>query len=206
MKFYSSDVVNLARERRIKGDSINRIATELKIPDTTIGRWVKDIKSDSPAFKRSRFKNLEQIKKYQNFFKNFTVSGTSAKLLCSLLYWCEGSKYPSSNFVAFSNSDYRLIKTFSILFKKAFKIDVSKIRIHLQIHSSHDFSEIRTFWSKLLDIPENQFYKPTVTNPMKNMKRLDYKGTCTFKYFDSKILLQITGIFDEFSRRFGEVA
>ena len=202
MNFYSSDIVNIARDRRIKGVSISEISKELNIPDTTIGRWVRDIKSDSLSSVRAKFKNQEQVNKYQSVIKDFVITKTNNKLLCSLLYWCEGSKYPSSNYIAFSNSDYRLVKTFFQLFKKSFEIDVKKVRVHLQIHSNQDYKQIQSFWSSLLNIPRDQFYKPTVTNPTKNMKRLDYKGTCTFKYFDSKILLQITGIFEEFSKKF----
>jgi len=200
MKFYSSDVVNLAREKRIKGNSIRMISRELQISDTTIGRWVKDIKSDSPSYNKNRLKNEDEKQKYNHLFKNLKITEKNAKLLCSLLYWCEGSKYPSSNCIAFVNSDFKLVKTFFQLLKQAFEIDIDKIKIHLQIHSTHDFNEIKKFWSGLLSIPENQFYKPTVTNPTQKMKRLNYKGTCTLKYFDSKILLQITGIFEEFSR------
>ena len=94
-----------------------------------------------------------------------------------------------------------MVNTFFKLLKQAFEIDINKTRIHLQIHSTHDFNEVKKFGSDLLKIPENQFYKPTITNPGNKMKRSDYMGTCTLKYFDLKILLQLTGIFEEFSKK-----
>ncbi|MEI6040033.1 MAG: hypothetical protein WCP93_01645 [Candidatus Berkelbacteria bacterium] len=191
----------MAREKRIKGNSIRKISKELQISDTTIGRWVKDIKSDSLSYNKNRLKNEDEKQKYNHLFKNLKITAKNAKLFCSLLYWCEGSKYPSSNCVTFVNSDFKLVKTFFQLLKQVFEIDNNKVRIHLQIHATHNFEEVRKFWSKLLAIPEEQFYKPTITNPAQKMKRLNYKGTCTLKYFDSKILLQITGIFEEFSNK-----
>lgn len=190
----------------MKGVSVTKISRELKIPDTTIGRWVRDISSDYPSSNRAKLNNLEQKEKYKHILANTRISKNEARLLCSLIYWCEGSKYPSSNFIAFSNSDHRLVRTFLFLFKRAFEVDMRKVRIHLQIHSDHDSDKTRSFWSELLEVPPTQFYKPTVTDPMKKMKRLDYQGTCTLKYFDSKLLLQITGIFEEFAKLFGEVA
>ena len=125
----------------------------------------------------------------------------SAKILASILYWCEGSKYPSSNFVAFSNSDENLVVTFLNLFRLGFKPKESKLKASLQLHTTHNKEEMTSFWSKALKIPKSQFYKPTITKPTKNMKRRDYKGTCTIRYYDVYILLEIMGIFEEFSKK-----
>ena len=63
------------------------------------------------------------------------------------------------------------------------------------------------YWSKMLKIPKKQFHKSTITAPKNKMKRKNYHGTCTIKYYDVKILWQITGLYELLGSRInGEVA
>jgi hypothetical protein len=45
------------------------------------------------------------------------------------------------------------------------------VRVHLQLHQIHDKKEMISFWSKALNIPVKQFYKPTVTKVHNKRKR-----------------------------------
>jgi len=201
MKFYSDDIVQLVRGDRKKGFSIKKLQEKYNIPSTTLSRWLRDINSEATSFKQARIKENILKKKYQNILKDLNVDSDYAKLLVSILYWCEGSKHPAVNFIAFANSDQNLVLTFLKLLRKGFTIKEKKLKVHLQIHSTHSFIKIKKYWSNLLKIPESQFYKPTVTNPTKNMKRRNYYGTCTIKYYDVKLLLQITGLYEQFSNK-----
>ena len=82
------------------------------------------------------------------------------------------------------------------LFRKGFNIDENKLRVHLQLHNTHNKKDATNFWHNLLKINKNQFYKPTITSPGRKMKRKNYMGTCTVKYFDVKLLLNIMGIYE----------
>lgn len=205
MKFHSDDLVLKIRERRKQGISLRGLEKEFGVANTTISRWVRDIYSNEPNFLKSRKRELECKSQFRREVQRLRVDKIGARIFASLLYWCEGSKYPSSSSLAFSNSDTGLVKTFLDLLKKGFDIDEKKLRIHLQLHTTHDKNAIIDFWSKFLKVNRNQFYKPTITVAGKKMKRKNYLGTCTIKYYDVKLLLQITGIFEEFSKKFGEV-
>lgn len=136
-----------------------------------------------------------------NNLNQLNTSKSTLKIWLALLYWCEGSKYPSSTCLTFANSDYLLVKTYFKLLQKAFKIDKNKVKIHLQLHTSHDYEQEGQFWSQLLQIPIAQFYKPTITKPRNLRKRKNYHGTCTIKYFDVKLLLQIIGLYEALGKK-----
>lgn len=208
MKLYNSDIVEKARLARRSGNSLRSIEKKLKVPSSTISKWVRDIEFDNSFYKKARLFERDNKNKFKHLTVNYQIYKDEARILLSLLYWCEGSKYPSTNCVAFSNSDEMMMKTFIELLRKSFDIKEDKLRVRLQLHSTHDINREFKFWSNLLQIPIKQFGKPTITNPTRNMKRLNYRGTCTIKYYDVKLLLNIIGIYESFSERFisGEVA
>ena len=49
-------------------------------------------------------------------------------------------------------------------------------------------------------------YKPTTTRPSHKMKRRRYFGTCTIKYFDVSLLLNLVGLYEAFAQKYGRVA
>lgn len=206
MKFHSDDLVLKIRERRKQGISLRNLEKEFGIANTTISRWVRDIYSKEPNFLKARISELAYKSQFRPEVQQLRVDKTSARILASLLYWCEGSKYPASNQLAFSNSDATMVKTFLELLRKGFTISEKNLRVHLQLHTTHNVKAVTKFWSKLLNIGKGKFYKPTLTKPTKSMKRRNYVGTCTIKYYDVKLQLQITGIFETFASKFGEVS
>lgn len=203
VKFYKEDIVKRARILRRQGLSGNEIAKKLGVNnDSTVLRWCHNIISDNAYHLRFQEIYREARNKNKRLVKSLKLSEDLAKILAGLLYWCEGSKYPSSNFVAFSNSEPELVKTFLLLFRLGFSPKEEKIRASIQIHTTHNKEEILNFWSNLLKIPQSQFYKPTITCPTKNMKRVDYKGTCTVRYYDFLLLHELMGIYNEFGSKF----
>jgi transcriptional regulator with XRE-family HTH domain len=202
MKFYSSEIVEKVREERRKGLSLRKLEELFHISNTTISLWVRDIESKHPASMFARKREKEWRDKLKNIGSDYKINQINAQILVSLLYWCEGSKYPTTNNVSFANSDFALVKTYLALLRIGFHIDEKKFRVRLQIHTTHNYQELLNFWSKLLTIPENQFEKPTITNPTKNMKRQNYRGTCTIKYYDVKLQLSIMGLYEAFASRF----
>jgi hypothetical protein len=200
-KFYPDTTVQKARELKKKGVSAAEISRRLNIGDTTILRWCDDILSGNPYHLYAQKLQDKAKEKSIGLVRSIKLTGESAKILASILYWCEGSKYPSSNFVAFSNSDVSLVTTFLNLFRLGFQPKENKLKASLQLHTTHNKEKITSFWSKILQIPKSQFYKPTITKPTKNMKRRNYIGTCTIRYYDVYLLLEIMGIFEEFSKK-----
>ena len=198
MKPYSSLFVDRIRELRKKGTSLGKLGKQFNIPSSTISRWVRDIDSQQKIYINARAQETLLKNQFISTVETFKITKESAQMLASFLYWCEGSKYPSSNCVAFSNSDPAMIKTFIELLNTGFSMDQNKIKVLLQVHSTHNYQEVLAFWSNLLNIPSGQFYKPTITHPTKNMKRRNYQGTCMIKYYDVKLLISLMGIYENF--------
>ena len=205
--FHDQAIVQRVRTERKKGTSIKKLGSQFGIPETSVSRWIRDIPSQVKIFNNARDKENSLKLELQELTSQLNVDENMARIFVGLLYWCEGSKYPANTGVAFANSDHRLVKTFLELLRKGFKIQESKIKIHLQLHSTHPQQKITKFWSTLLQIPLNQFYKPTITAPTRKRKRLNYKGTCTIKYFDVKLVLRIMGLYEGLANKYsnGEV-
>lgn len=201
MKFYDNKIVKKIREARCNGASLRDLGRKFKISNSTISRWVHDIPSKEKLFLKSRELEERNKNKFRASVDKIKLDKVSSKILAAILYWCEGSKYPATNFVAFSNSDCKLVKSFLELMRLGFDLDENKFRVHLQLHTTHSEAVMIKFWSELLNIPKEKFYKSTITKPTKRMKRIDYKGTCTVRYYDVKILFQLTGVFNEFANK-----
>ncbi|MCX6723048.1 MAG: hypothetical protein NT094_03175 [Candidatus Staskawiczbacteria bacterium] len=201
MKFYTKDVVERARKLKRSGAKTNEIVKELGITKDTLLRWCVDI----PSSNLNHLRHQKIKTKFKNFgIKNtekLVINKTTAKIFASLIYWCEGARYANCNCVDFANSDINLIKTFLKLFRLGFNPKEEKFRIHLQLHTTHDKKEITSFWSSLLNIPESQFQKPTITKPLAKMKRINYRGTCTVRYYDFAIFNEIVGTYESFSKK-----
>jgi len=207
VRFYTIDIVELARKDRLKGLTAREISKKLGVPDTTISRWIRDIPFDNWQFKRA--KQAVRLEKSRYADINFSIfdNENNARVLASLLYWCEGSKYPASSYVGFANSDPNLVRFFLYLLRRGFCLDEEKLNVNLQLHTTQDEAELKLFWSTLLSIDESRFYKSTITDPTRKRKRRNYMGTCTVKYHDVKLLHQITGIWESLiARNYGGVA
>jgi len=200
-KFYQESTVKKVRKLREKGASAAEIARRFNIGNTTISRWCSDIPSKNAYHLYAQNLRNEATKKSTGLIKDIKITKERAKILASILYWCEGAKYPSTNFISFVNSDIGLIKTFLKLFRVGFHPNESKLRVSLQLHTTHNKEKMTSFWSSILKIPKSQFYKATITKPTKNMKRMNYKGTCTVRYYNVYLLLEMIGIYQEFSRK-----
>lgn len=209
-KYKDQDIIK-AKELRKRGRySFAHLQRLTGIPATTIRNWCGDdymgTRWDTLLVtnerKRQELKSSEVgvIDSIEN------INPVNAKVFASLIYWCEGSKYPATNKLDFVNSDPTLVKLYVALLRKAFIIDESKWRIHLQIHDIHNFEEVKSYWSNLLNIPKSQFIKPTITKANGGKHRREYWGTCAVRYYDFRIQLKLIGIYEAFVRRFGEVA
>jgi len=205
MKKYQDEEIEKAKKLRNKHNySFATLQKITGIPATTIRNWCKDdflgTRWDtlliSNERKRQKIK-LSEIKSVNSFKR---INKKTAKILAAILYWCEGSKYPSTNKMDLTNSDPKLLKIFLKLLRTSFNLDESKFRVKLQIHDTHDFEKIKKYWSKILSIPQSQFMKPTITKPTGRKHRKEYFGTCTVRYHDYKLQLKLIGIYEEFAK------
>lgn len=206
MRIYSEEVVQRARELRRKNFSYRKIGRRLGVSDSTIRKWCFDITGGEGRslreVKRNERLRKQLFDKGKNFIRKMKVTPISqeqARLLASTLYWCEGSKYPVETRVNFVNSNRQMMQTFIYLLRKGFSLDEEKFRVHLQVHDYHDLKKIKEYWSRLLKIPKDQFLKPTVTKPTGSRHRNQYRGTCTLRYYDYRVLLTLIAIYENFA-------
>jgi len=207
MKKYTKNFIRKVKEaRKSEKLSFSELGKIYKVPKHTIGDWCKGIFSNKSEM--LKINNERRRKKIKNSGTKIVPSVCSigknqAKLFAAVLYGCEGSKYPAHNGMAFANSDPGLVSAFLKLLRKGFVLQEKKLKVHLQIHTTHNFIKVRKFWSKLLSIKEDRFIKPTITPPTGKKHRLNYIGTCTLRYGDYRVQLELLGIFEEFTRKFG---
>ena len=203
MQRYPAHFVNQARRLASDGLSYKKIALRLNISSSQISTWCNGLSEGShlSTIKTHQARRKLLITSGKETLKNFRMNQNDTKIFCGILYGCEGSKYPASNGVALTNADPNLILCFLTLFRKAFDMNEKKLRVHLQVHNNQNYQKIVSYWSSVLDIPEMQFYKPTITEPHGRKHRDKYLGTCTVKYYDYKLQLQLIGIFEAFMRK-----
>ena len=195
------EVVERARELRKKQFSFNEIGKQLRISNSTIRSWCYDLginRHESLRINNEFRRRKISMQDWGNVPSISLILPSQARIFASLLYGCEGSKYPSTGFVAFVNSDPNLVRAFIKLLRKGFILDENKFRVQMQVHNTHDYLALVEYWSKLLVIPPNKFLKPTTTTPRGKMRRQNYLGTISLRYIDNKIQLRLLGIFEKF--------
>lgn len=213
---YSSNLINEALRLRRKGYSYEEISKKIKIAKSSAYLWCKKIILNQKAKERIRKRlaigmvkakkvlksRRDKIKKEIIDKANFYISKLKSnkeinKLLCSFLYWAEGEKTTTS--MVFINSNSTMILTFLTLFRSSFALDEKKFRCLVHIHEYHNNDEIKKYWSNITKIPIDQFSKSYLKPHTKKRIRDDYKGTISIRYYDYKIALELSFIYNRFA-------
>lgn len=202
---------------RSRGFSLSEIANKFNVAKSTVSSWVKGIKLNDEAIARIEKRSEKGVQKAlltnkikrENVLKEIELltklnidsihfDKNIHKLLCALLFWCEGEKRFS--YVAFINSDPILTGTFLKLLRSSFEIDERKFRLCLHLHSYHNEEKQKKFWSKITGISQKQFYKVYKKNNGNKNVRENYPGCASIRYYDYKIALELGSIYKYFSR------
>ena len=164
---------------RKAGKTYAQIREQFHIPKSTLSIWlgkkypgVFDRKAQLKHLKRIRLLSAETIRngriarniipaeKGRAVAKIVPIEDvTVLKSLLAMLYWAEGSKYEGVGGLKFVNTDPRLALLYLSLLRSCFPIDEKKLRIRLHVHHYHDKKKALKFWSKLLNVPQSQFWK-----------------------------------------------
>lgn len=210
---YSIEMKERARAMRSSGQSLNEIISELKIAKNTLLSWTKAVGLTEEGIKRKQkhyelIANVNKqhwdqkradrqqkiIESVDSYFEGLHLSPEWGKILCALLYWCEGAKRKESR-LTFVNSDPEMLQFFLILLRKEFNLDNSKFRVLVHLHAYHDEKIEQRFWSRVLDVPLNQFSKAyQKKNTMKRIRN-GYHGCVSLRYLDVKIALELQEIY-----------
>jgi hypothetical protein len=197
-----------AQRLRAAGLSYKFIAKKLHLSVSSAYLYTKAV----PLTKRSKQKLLNAAdrarakgreKRLDNLLKSYVLLKISAeksvvpilrkssnetwKFICSLLYWCEGSKPQAMSQLTFTNSDPALMAFYLHSLRKAFVLDETKFRVQLHLHEYHDANKQTRFWSKITSIPISQFNRPYLKPHTGNRQRTNYPGCASIRYHDAKI-------------------
>ena len=208
MKKLISKRLEAVRLRKM-GHSLNEVADKLDVSKSSASYWLRDIalsprakdrlskkikRGQIIAAENKRENTQNKINEYFNeaakVLKNKEISNIDKKIICSLVYWCEGAKDLRSG-VQFANSDPYLAKLFVQLLRENYKIDDKKFHACVHIHSYHNPKTQIDYWSNVTGIPKSQFFKPYLKkNSGKNI-HADYQGCISIRYNDVNVSRQL---------------
>lgn len=210
---------NKALRLRSKGYSYSQISQTLNISKDTAFVWTKDIdlsvtakarlqKRINDSYERSKKAQLlsreQKIaiihKDEEKVLEEVSFTHSTQRLLCAMLYWCEGSKDPER--VAFTNSDPQVIKTFLTLFRQSFHPIEGKFRVVMHLHDYDDEGTQKLFWSRVTQIEEYQFSKTYRKSHSGKVKRQDYAGCVCIRYYDTVVAQRLLILAKEYMKLF----
>lgn len=185
---------------RKKGYSLNELHRRFKISKGNLSIWLRDIELSTRAQKRlltkitngqyigakkRREKTLLTEKEYfidsLKEIKGLSITENYSRLICGVMYWCEGTKNPRGG-MTFINSDPAVIRKFLFLLRKSFSIDERKFHPCIHLHAYHDVKKQLDFWSKITHINKDQFIKSYIKPNTGKRIRENYQGCISLRY------------------------
>lgn len=166
---------------RKTGKSIKKIATILGVSVSIVSVWCRGVElteqqKEKLKRRKIRVRHLRRLAKQSHLAKISRVkklledakaeirplSKQELFLTGLALYWAEGFKSIKEGRLGFCNSDPKMIKFIIKWFEKVLKIKKENFILRTEFNETHKDreEEIKHFWSKLTDIPLNQFEKP----------------------------------------------
>lgn len=198
---------NEAVLRRIRGETIPDIAGKLHVSKASVSLWTRDIAIPKRTLRVMRERQMKNRllahearrrgtkdklaaaeREARQRFMQKNIDRREALLLCSLLYWCEGSKSKNDTEFTFTNAEPLMIRGFLSLFRTAFPdADPKKLRVNMHLHEYHDERRQRKFWSRVTGIPEAQFTKTFWKAHTGKTTRKGYPGCVHVRYYDVRV-------------------
>jgi len=218
-QIYSEKIKKAVKLERIKGKTYRELTQTFGIPKSTLSFWFGETLGH-PFDRAGQIKHLARIrplahvaiqKRIQNEhevlrikiakeIKQYPIENVGTlKLFLSALYWAEGAKHKKVSGLKFVNTDPKLALLYLTLLRKCYNINESKLRIGLHLHYYHRIGETRKFWSQLLNVSEEHFWKVYVKKRSVTKKfRINFKGICFINYLHSNTRKELLEIADQF--------
>jgi len=117
-------------------------------------------------------------------FENIQLSEAAKRLMCAMLYWCEGAKDYHGG-VHFTNSDPYLVRLFMQLLIEGYGVERNKFVALLHVHEYHDVKTQQAWWANILGLKKTQFNKPYLKSHTGKRNRKNYPGCISLRYYDS---------------------
>lgn len=218
-QIHGEKIKKAVKLERIKGKTYRELTQMFGIPKSTLSFWfgdtlghpfdragqIKHLARIRPlamqAIQNRQNKQAEDLKiKIREEIKNYPFQNIGAqKLFLAGLYWTEGAKHKKVSGLKFANTDPKLSLLYLTLLRKCYTIDESKLRIGLHLHYYHKIGETKKFWSELLNVPEERFWKVYIKKRSVTKKfRRNFMGICFINYSSSDTRKELLEIADQF--------
>src|SRR3989344_8606214 len=187
---------------RQQGFSMKEIAKRLSVSKSTVSLWVRDVQlskqEKAVLLKKVKVGQLVSAEKkravvrareatyLEEARRELKVKPDQGKLICAMLFWCEGTKNPR-NGLAFTNSDPQLVAKFLSLLRKSFALNESKFHPCIHLHSYHSSDRQLDFWSRVTHIKKSQFIKPYIKRHTGKRIHEDYQGCISIRYHSTDL-------------------
>lgn len=175
---------------RKQGMSYSQIKKILKVSKSTLSLWLREHPLSKQRVRELRDWNEQKIEKYREtmrqkretrlnqFYKEqkellFPFSRRELFLAGLFLYWGEGSKSHLAE-VSVSNNDPSIIRFFINWLGKSLLVPKERLKIQLHLYNDMDIDKELDFWSRMLNIPLNQFNRPYIKKT--SSVRINHKG------------------------------
>ena len=158
-----------ARQLRAQSWTLKEIADELGVATGSVSVWVRDVEFKAKPRNRGHahqkphplhVRKLEEIARCRAEAETLIDELTERDLRMFVLglYAGEGSKTQGS--VSMANTNPLLLRLFVTWLRREFDIDESRLRVKLYLHEGLDLEMATSHWSRVLDIPQEQFRMP----------------------------------------------
>lgn len=207
---------------RKKGFSFSEISETLRVSKSSVSVWVKDIplskhakqkieKNRIDARNRAAITHRRQVdNKFSDahlygkeVIAKAAINADTARLLCAIMYWCEGTKIRRGEILSFTNSDPLVIASFLRLLREGFSIDEQKLRVSVHLHEYHDTGVQLRFWSKVTTISLTQFHRPYQKPHTGIRTREGYQGCASIRYLNVDFGRRLEAIATVFLNKMG---
>lgn len=172
------------------GQSVPTISRTFNAPLKTIYKVLKD--SGIPIRSRTEQNHVRFINTPLTYAIKKPAGRQERDLYIAglMLYWGEGAK--TGNTVDLANSSPEAVQTFLSFLRKICQIKENKLRFYLYCFADQDTSSIINYWTKLLNVQQEQFTQPyvkkvTTTRP----PRITPWGVLHVRYSDKKLLREL---------------
>lgn len=189
---------------RKQGFSYSQIQARLQVSRSSLSLWLRHVPLSSQAQQilnrhvrehynlhgqerqeRTRLVLEKYLTEARADLGNISVTSALARVLVSLLHYCEGEKTYKG--VYFTNSDTDLVSLFLRLFRKAFSLDERKFRVCMHLHSYHNEKKLKEYWSHNTAIPQSQFIKSFRKQEGGKTRKEGYNGCVSIRYHDAAV-------------------
>jgi len=210
----------MARQMRSEGLPLREIAERLGVSKSSVSVWVRDVEltpeqkqgliAKNPIYNGqlrgaggNKKKWMVVRKEMQERGRVDARNGGRIHLAGCMLYWAEGYKRNNRSTVAFSNSDFAMMRLFLRFLKECFGVKDDDVALSLSCYSDLcSVEDTEKKWLDELSLPKTCLRKTMVDRRPRCSKRkrnglLKY-GTCKMTVCSVDIMQRIYGAIQEY--------